>query len=349
MPQRTTRQPYDTTCRQAFLTPERAAEASRHLREQLQNSLCRLDDNRVPLHIQAMPSQWVACGDGHFHLAPELFLQVDGWTRFDFPHASITLNEGEALLVPPKLLHLEHIGPSASGRPFRNIVINAEDNRLRCSLAHEVEPGIPGTYHLESAFHPHVRRIGNWLSDASALPNRSPVTANDPLAMRQARSLVIAATAGVLQSLDELSDSRQLPAEPALVSRVHLLVQNELGDRMLSVRRLAAALDCTADYLSNLFSTSTGEHLSAFINRQRIERAAHLLRDSDLSSKEIAWACGYATHSYFIRVFRERVGVTPKAWRESNKADHDNPGSTNHAAAVTSPVTPNGVTACTDR
>jgi len=89
----------------------------------------------------------------------------------------------------------------------------------------------------------------------------------------------------------------------------------QLGDRTLTVRQLAAQTGYTADYLSNLFSITTGEHLSAFINRLRVERAAHLLRESTLASKEIAWACGFSSPSYFIRAFRAHFGQAPKAWR----------------------------------
>ena len=47
----------------------------------------------------------------------------------------------------------------------------------------------------------------------------------------------------------------------------------------------------------------------------RLERAAHLLRDSTLAGKEIAWACGFSSPSYFIRAFRAHYGQTPKSWR----------------------------------
>ena len=135
---------------------------------------------------------------------------------------------------------------------------------------------------------------------------------------RQARGLLAAAIAGVLETLDAAAPDSCAPAEPSLVSRVRVFVQNQLGDHQLSVRRLAEQARCTPDYLSNVFSVATGEHLTAFINRQRIERAARLLRESALTSKEIAWACGFATQTYFIRTFRARMGVTPKAWKAGN-------------------------------
>ena len=43
--------------------------------------------------------------------------------------------------------------------------------------------------------------------------------------------------------------------------------------------------------------------------------AAKLLRDGKLQVAEVASRCGFADSSYFIRVFREHFGKTPKNYR----------------------------------
>ena len=48
-----------------------------------------------------------------------------------------------------------------------------------------------------------------------------------------------------------------------------------------------------------------------------MERAADLLRRAELSSKEVAWACGFSNHSYFIRLFRKRYAASPLELRAS--------------------------------
>jgi AraC-like DNA-binding protein len=293
------------------------------MRQHLMDFLNHLDSVRSPLRIPIAPYQWVSRGPGHFHLAPELFIQIAGWTRFELPHASLHLSQGEALLIPPKLLHREYIGTSDHGEAFSNMVVYAEGGGLRCHLAFESEPGVPSIFHLESCRHPIAQHIHDWLIDASSLCATDHTagesgSAPETLASRQARALVSAATVGVLQALDERASNAGVAPEPPLVSSVRVLVQNQLGDHQLSVRHLADQVRCTPDYLSNLFSTVTGEHLTSFINRQRIGRATCLLRESTLTSKEIAWSCGFTTQTYFIRTFREHIGVTPKVWRTEN-------------------------------
>jgi len=66
--------------------------------------------------------------------------------------------------------------------------------------------------------------------------------------------------------------------------------------------------------LSHLYSSHTGDHLWQVILQQRLARAARLLTEGDAAIKEVAWCCGFASASYFIRCFRQHFGLTPKAY-----------------------------------
>jgi AraC-like DNA-binding protein len=320
----------------ADLGPAARAELAGVLRARLADVAAGLMRGTQRLHRPAPAG--VARGEGHFHLGPELFLQLSGWTRFHLPHGERLVGPGEALLMPARLLHAEAVGPGADGTPFRNLVVYADGQVLTCHLAHEHAPGEPGILYLEARQHAQAARILAWLSDAAAggdgsddaaasgegcdpAPIGGPAVgdeadAHGPRAL-QARALVLAALAGVQRVLADRPDTRA-PAEPPLIARLRVLIQNQLGDQDLSVRRLGEQSGCSADHLSHRFRAATGEHLVAYINRQRMERAAHLLADTDLAVKEVAWACGFATASYFIRTFRTHHGETPVAWRATH-------------------------------
>jgi len=302
------------------------AELAARLRYCLGDAVQRLSGGAVDIRHPGGPEGLLPRGSGHFHLAAELFIQLSGWTVFQFQQGELRLEAGEFLLIPARQLHSEHVGAGSGGHCFENLVVYAEDGAFRCHLAREVTPGVPGILYLDMGRHAQAVRIQEWLSSAAlASEERAQATAVLPdggitpdngaetWAAIQSRALVTAALTGLLGVLDDRQHDTS--PEPVLVSRVRVMVQNQLGDRRLTVRQLAAQTGYTADYLSNLFSIATGEHLSAFINRLRVERAAHLLRESTLAGKEIAWACGFSSPSYFIRAFRAHFGQTPKAWR----------------------------------
>ena len=299
------------------------AELAERLRHHLGDTIQRLTSGVLDIQHPDRPAGMLPRGLGHFHLACELFVQISGWTLFRLPQGDLRLEAGQALLLPPRLLHDERVGAGSDGRRFENLVLYAEDGALRCHLAHEASSGVPGMLHLDMCRHAQATRIQEWLSSAVLAADErtrgspdSPVTPLDTWGRMQSRALVVAALSGVLRAIDD-RPSDALP-EPVLVSRVRVMIQNQLGDSTLTVRQLAEQAGCTADYLSNLFSIATREHLSSYINRLRVERAAHLLRESSLSGKEIAWACGFSSQSYFIRAFRAHFGQTPKTWRVAN-------------------------------
>lgn len=288
--------------------PAAGSEPAERLRSALGGSVAALERG-LPLRRPAVAGEPAAGGAGHFHLAPELFVQLTGSTRFFFPGEEIELAAGEALLLPPRLMHDERVR-GAAGEPFCNAVVYAEGGMLSCHLAHEARPGRPGIAHLESRRHPQAARVHDWLAEAARL---GPEEA-DRWAATQRRALLAAALAGAMRALDDADPGT---AEPPLVARIRVMVQNQLGDHRLGVRHLAEQLGYTADHLSHVFRIATGEPLVGYINAQRMERAGRLLRDTTMAGKAIAWACGYTTHSYFIRTFRAHFGTTPDAWRRA--------------------------------
>ena len=151
----------------AAMTADLPAEPAQRLRELVERFARAAAEGRAPLWLPPHPAAWPGRGQGHFHLAAELFLQVSGTTRFVFPHAERLLQPGEMLLVPPKLLHDEHVraaGP-APAQAFQNLVIHADAGSLCSHLAHEAQPGRPGILHLEVRGHAQVARIQDWLAD----------------------------------------------------------------------------------------------------------------------------------------------------------------------------------------
>ena len=83
---------------------------------------------------------------------------------------------------------------------------------------------------------------------------------------------------------------------------------------------LAEVLGVSASYLSRLFKKETGDSVSIYIRRQKIEMAKHLLQYSEFSMIEIANRLSFSSQSHFIQQFREIVGMTPKKYRDLNHA-----------------------------
>ena len=73
----------------------------------------------------------------------------------------------------------------------------------------------------------------------------------------------------------------------------------------ITVEDLADVLGVSASYLSRLFKKETGDSVSIYIRRQKIEMAKNLLQYSEYSMIDIANRLSFSSQSHFIQQFRD--------------------------------------------
>ncbi len=74
------------------------------------------------------------------------------------------------------------------------------------------------------------------------------------------------------------------------------------------------------DYGSRIFKKEFGVTFSGYIQQKRLDLAKSMLEETDLPVSAISEKVGYDDYSYFTRVFRKTVGITPLEYR--NKYTH---------------------------
>jgi transcriptional regulator GlxA family with amidase domain len=90
------------------------------------------------------------------------------------------------------------------------------------------------------------------------------------------------------------------------------------------VRRLARVSGVSEAHFARSFKEAFGVPPHRYLLTRRIERAKAMLRDSDLSTTEIAYRTGWKSLGTFGRTFREITGQSPSEVRESERAaGHD--------------------------
>ncbi|PYI57473.1 helix-turn-helix domain-containing protein [Paenibacillus flagellatus] len=94
------------------------------------------------------------------------------------------------------------------------------------------------------------------------------------------------------------------------------IIRDEL-DRPVSLVQIADRLRLNPSYLSRIFKEHSGQTFSDYLTRARLERGKELLLETDLKIKEIGERVGYLKSDYFIKLFRECVGMTPGEYRKA--------------------------------
>lgn len=83
----------------------------------------------------------------------------------------------------------------------------------------------------------------------------------------------------------------------------------------LTLSDVAEYLGISPNYLSTLFHQTTGVSFRDHLCQVRVEAGKRLLLSTDLSLVEIAVAVGFPDQSYFCKVFKKHVGLTPGKFR----------------------------------
>jgi AraC family transcriptional regulator len=78
---------------------------------------------------------------------------------------------------------------------------------------------------------------------------------------------------------------------------------------------LAQLLSMSQFHFSHLFKQAIGTAPYQYLLQQRVERAKQLLKQTDQSIMDIAFLCGFNSHSHLTKQFRQFTGMTPKAYR----------------------------------
>ncbi|MGK7887914.1 MAG: helix-turn-helix domain-containing protein [Leptolyngbyaceae cyanobacterium] len=78
---------------------------------------------------------------------------------------------------------------------------------------------------------------------------------------------------------------------------------------------LARLLGMSPFHFGRMFKQSMGISPHQYVIQQRIERAKHLLKQSDRAIIDIALECGFTSHSHLSKQFRKVVGIAPKHYR----------------------------------
>jgi transcriptional regulator GlxA family with amidase domain len=98
--------------------------------------------------------------------------------------------------------------------------------------------------------------------------------------------------------------------------RLRKVLQMIASDSPQKIQDLALECNLSESHLQHLFKESTGLGLGRLLADQRMQRAAKLLGQTNLSIKEIAWTVGYEHTSSFTRAFERHFREAPRCFRQ---------------------------------
>ncbi|MEX0326898.1 MAG: helix-turn-helix domain-containing protein [Puniceicoccaceae bacterium] len=284
--------------------PSLKSQRTRLYQEHLQGLQDGFRNGRADIRIPEASGRFDRSAPGHFHPTPEVFMQISGRTHFSCPAGDFNLSPGGICVMPHGIPHHETFYRDKA--PYLTLIMMLWEEGISFHFGYSVRSGSIKCGTIDRYGLGSRQEIIQLLDLTSAHSDES----------RPADEFVFHLMAAFVNRL--LASTRrpfagQMDAN-ILIHRCRDLIAIHQDDVKFNLRALAGLLDYHPDYLSRLFQRETGQTVTAYINRERINRAKFHL-SGPLTINEIAWSCGYNHTSSFIRVLKQQTGLTPQAYR----------------------------------
>lgn len=241
----------------------------------------------------------------HDHLRIEINYVKKGNCVLHLENESVSFSENEMMIICSNVKHTFEAGPngttliqleflpeifsrfnlnqSGEGREFSPITIFSEENRL-IKIVNNVR--------IMRA----VQRIVNELNSKNKYYHYLVV-------MYYAELLIL-----IYRHMNEV----YLPicSNEALINAISYIRYQYKTD--ITITDVANHSGIGERYLRKLFAQHLNLSPLDYLNQIRVNKSIELLRNTEMSIKEICFACGFNSPQYFSRVFKQQMGMTPR-------------------------------------
>lgn len=234
--------------------------------------------------------------------------------------------QGIAKHLPWHTIGVEVVGLAEHGRAGLSLVEEVEPDVIITDVRMPVMDGIAFIEHLEQRRCPARIIMLSGYRDFDYARQAIRFGVSDyilkPIDERELLHAVERCTGqadSVSPSGEALLHGRDPP--PAVIRAIEFVHENYHAD--ITVADVARHVMLHPNYLSTLFSESTGMHCSSYLAQYRVEQAKRLLEEGRLKVYEVAASVGITDFRRFSRTFKKHTGMTPRGFRRFGEACAD--------------------------
>ncbi len=112
----------------------------------------------------------------------------------------------------------------------------------------------------------------------------------------------------------------QIRCDPKIID---ILIYIQKNKRTVTLAETAEHFSYHPNYLSSMIKRNTGKTFSEILSDSKMTEASYLLKYSELSIEKIIQKTGFYDNSHFHRTFKRKYGMTPAAYRESERINEN--------------------------
>lgn len=250
----------------------------------------------------------------HWHTNPEIIMPTENIYTVECYNQIITLREGDIILICPGCIHTLYAPEKG-----RRIIFQADINPLRFmkeieTLVTIISPLIVITPEDFPSIYDKVKSLlleikNEYLSSSTSFSEVSIYSKTLEIITLIGRSR---AAAGIETPSPDAPRKQEEYIEKFI--EICNYISAHCSDE-LNLEAVASMSGFSKFYFSRLFKQFTNVSFYKYVNQKRIEKAAEMLTEPNISITNVALSCGFESLSSFIRMFKIVKGCTPTEFR----------------------------------
>ncbi|MBT9780120.1 helix-turn-helix domain-containing protein [Clostridium sp. MCC353] len=253
----------------------------------------------------------------HFHNQYEIFYLLEGERRFFFDNRAYLVKGGTLILVDENAIHMT-MANSDQEFGHDRIILYVDRDKMKeydqmfsnlnlVKFLHQNYGVFPLNEKQQQDFIDLYLKLQNEFDNK----NRNYKAMIDMEIIMYFIQFMRENHTPALQDQDQVSSSKY----KTIYAVADYISEN--FDKQLSLDTLAGRFFISKYYLSRTFKEITGYGINEYINIHRIQRAKRLLEETDMSISEISIALGYESMTYFEKIFKTYMTLSPLKYRKT--------------------------------
>ena len=249
----------------------------------------------------------------HWHTTPEIIMPTENIYTVECYNQIITLREGDIIMICPGCIHTLYAPEKG-----RRIIFQADINPLRFmkeieTLVTIISPLIVITPEDFPSIYDKVKSLlleikDEYLSSSSF----SEVS----IYSKTLEIITLIGRSRAATGMKTISPDAPRKQEEYIEKFIEICnyISAHCSDE-LNLEAVASMSGFSKFYFSRLFKQFTNVSFYKYVNQKRIEKAAEMLTEPNISITNVALSCGFESLSSFIRMFKIVKGCTPTEFR----------------------------------
>jgi len=260
------------------------------------------------------------------------------WLRGGGAETALQLTEGELAILPNGGAHILADDPQRPALPLHTLLAEAPPDSaglLRygegagrvellcgfCAFDEDIEHPVIASLPSMIVLRPQDLGAQPWTLTALRLLGLESELAGDGMRGILSRLLEILFIQALRQSGTTADDGAPgyiaALADPQLSKA--LSAMHRAAEHPWTIGELARVSGMSRARFAERFTRRVGQAPIAYLTHWRLMKARRLLRESELSTEEVATRCGYASLPSFTRRYKMAFGIGPGAYRRQNR------------------------------